>query len=78
MTLLCELGKIKAITQQIFYCYLVRLDDTLQMTVFILESSNLGELYVTGKGCLMVKFKACAPCLLISILFVYGTFLQGM
>ena len=49
MTLLCELGKIKAITQQIFYCYLVRSDDTLQMTVFILEASNLGETLCNGQ-----------------------------
>lgn len=44
MTLPCKMGKIKAITQQIFHCYLVWWDNTLQMTVFILESSHLGEL----------------------------------
>ena len=62
MTLPCKMGKIKAITQQIFHCYLVWWDNTLQMIVFILESSNLDELYVTGKGCLMIKFKVCVPC----------------
>ena len=63
MTLPCKMGKIKAIAQQMFHCYLVWWDNTLQMTVFILESSNLGELYVTGKGLsIMIKFKACVPC----------------
>ena len=63
MTLLCKMGKIKGnFILQILHCYLVRWDNMLQMTVLILESSNLGELYVTGKGCLMIKFKACVPC----------------
>ena len=44
MILPCKMGKIKAITQQIFQCYIVWWDNALQMTVFILESSNLGEL----------------------------------
>ena len=49
MTLLCKMGKIKGnFILQILHCYLVRWDNMLQMTVLILESSNLGELYVTG------------------------------